>query len=128
MQHSESQANDLGHVTLVVLAVLCALLIRGIPVWLWAIVYLFAAWLAGTAWEEKTWKASSWLLLCAGCAAFTALGMGLGKLLGLTEAWRSLKFPFLASLALALVAFSAFVRRMYLGPSDDSERDSHVVD
>jgi hypothetical protein len=108
-RHTEWQANELGHVTLVVLAVLCALLIRSIPVWLWAVVYALAVFCAKTGWKEKTWKATSWLLLCVGCALITALGYGLGIILRLPEPWQALRFPFYATLALALFAFSGFV-------------------
>ena len=46
-------ANAIGHITLVLVSMACAVGLRGIPVFVWIIAYLFSVFVAPTIWKEK---------------------------------------------------------------------------
>jgi len=125
MQGRIGDANVIGHLTLLLVAGICAFAFRGIPDWLWLIVYVFSAFLASSAWQAWETRPAFWLL-------GAGLGGGLTYLLYLVgvrfldQPWLVFKLGgMLAPLSL-LICVSGFVRTVYMhfGQPDGSSPPS----
>jgi hypothetical protein len=110
-----ADADDIGHLVLLLVAGVCAWVFRGIPWWLWLVIYGFSAFVAPMAWKEKALTPARWLIGAIGFSGVTALlyRIGLG-LIGSGEPWMIFKIPGLLVPVIALSCVSGFARGMYM--------------
>jgi hypothetical protein len=109
-------ANIIGHLTLIVASIVCAVGVPGIPDWIWAIAYVFSAFLAPVVWREKEDSAPViWFLCAALFGAVTALVyvIGVGLFGSAGQPWVAFRIPGILAPIAALVSLSGFARALY---------------
>ncbi|HVP63912.1 MAG TPA: hypothetical protein VMT82_03390 [candidate division Zixibacteria bacterium] len=67
------QANVAGHFVLITVSTVFAVLIRSIPAWNWALIYITAAWFARSEWHGMDGAWRGWVLKTLGLGAGSAL-------------------------------------------------------
>jgi hypothetical protein len=106
--YDPSVANRIGHFTLALSAIACAVGFRRVPVFLWIAAYLLSAWGASNAWRKKPdLSPLGWLLGVALCGGLTALCW-------LDQSWVVSPLYWIASAMLALISASGFTRALYM--------------
>ncbi len=101
-------ANRIGHCTLALSAVACAVAFRRVPVFLWIAAYVLSALGASNAWKKRpNLSPLGWLLAVALCGGLTALCW-------LDQSWVVSPLYWVALAMLALVSASGFARALYM--------------
>jgi hypothetical protein len=117
-RYDPTTANEIGHLTLLLSAIVCAIGLRGIPVFIWIIAYLFSAFFAApTAWKEKpNLTPVVWFLgtiLFGGLTALMYL-IGVGIFGSTGKPWMIFRIPGILIPMLALTSVSSFARALYV--------------
>ncbi len=101
-------ANSIGHFTLVLSAIACAVGFTRVPVFLWIGAYVLSAFGASKAWKKKpNLSPFGWLLGVVLCGGLTALCW-------LDQSWVVSRFYWIALAMLALTSVSGFTRALYI--------------
>jgi hypothetical protein len=110
-------ANKIGHSMLIFSAIACALVFRGIPVLLWAAIYLLSALAASTVWRKKpNLSPLTWFLGVVLFGGLTALiyTIGVHAFGSSSRPWMIFRLRGIVVPALALTSFSGFARALYI--------------
>ena len=128
MEKRIGEANDIGHLVLFLVAGISAFVFRGIPAWLWLIVYIFSALVAASVWKElENWTAWRWLLSAViGVGATFSLYLVGTRFLG-EQPWMVFKLFGMVAPMFALVSVSGFARTMYRRSDGSAQTGSSKV-
>jgi hypothetical protein len=114
---NSATANVIGHLALLLMATACGLSLRGIPVFVWIIAYLFSAFVAPTAWKElDDASLTSWFVgaVVAGVATGLIYAIGTRFFGSEGQPWLVFRIPGILAPFVALIASSGFIRAVYV--------------
>ncbi len=117
-----------AHLTLVLAAIASAVGLRGVPVFVWIIAYLFSAFVASTVWKElETLSPVIWFLAAALGGGLTALMYLIGiRFLGSAgQPWLIFRIPGMIAPVAALTAVSGFARALYVRSCRNAAHTEH---
>jgi hypothetical protein len=110
-------ANGIGHLALLLIAAACAVTLRGIPIFVWIVAYLFSALVAPTAWKElddaslRLWFFGA---VVAGGATGLIYAIGIRFFGSEGQPWLVFRIPGILAPFVALIASSGFIRAIYV--------------
>ena len=112
-----AMANGIGHLALFLIATACGLGLRGIPIFVWIIAYLFSAFVAPTAWKElDDASLKFWFVGTVMAGGATGLIYAIGTRLFGSEGqpWLVFRIPGILAPFVALIASPGFIRAVYV--------------
>jgi len=108
-----ADADVIGHLVLALVAEFCAWVFRGVPAWLWLVIYVLSAFASSAAWKGKVdLTPARWLVGAICFEVLTVLMYASAREVpGLrSEPWRIFRIPLILVPVLALTCVSGLAR------------------
>lgn len=117
-EYRRGAANEIGHLALVLASTVCALTLKGIPVWIWIVLYVFTAIVASILWREIPDSTTSPVSLLSAVAFFGGISITMylveGSFIDPGQPWMAFRSFAFTIPALALLFLAELARTLYM--------------